>query len=122
MDAVEEGRDKVVMWGTGRARREFLNVDDMAAAALFMMERYEGDTFINVGSGVDFSIRELAEKVALHTGFNGVIEWDATKPDGMMRKCLDVTRMKAMGFEPKISLDEGIAQMIVEYKRYKEKI
>ena len=121
VDAVEEGRDKVVMWGTGRARREFLNVDDMAAAALFMMERYEGDTFINVGSGVDFSIRELAEKVALHTGFKGVIEWDATKPDGMMRKCLDVTRMKEMGFEPKISLDEGIEQMIVDYKRYKEK-
>ena len=120
VDAVDEGRDKVVMWGTGKARREFLNVDDMADAALFMMEHYEGETFINVGSGEDFSIRELAEKVARHTGFKGAIEWDPTKPDGMMRKCLDVTRMKAMGFEPKISLDEGIDNVIKEYKQYKK--
>lgn len=120
VDAVDEGRDKVIMWGTGRARREFLNVDDMADAALFMMEHYEGDTFINVGSGEDFSIKELAEKVAKHTGFKGIIEWDPTKPDGMMRKCLDVTRMKAMGFSPKISLDEGIDNVIKEYKQYKK--
>lgn len=122
VDAVDEGRDKVVMWGTGNARREFLNVDDMADAALFMMEHYEGDTFINVGSGVDFSIRELAEKVAKHTGFTGSIEWDLTKPDGMMRKCLDVTRMKAIGFEPIISLDEGIENVIKEYKQYKKNL
>lgn len=120
VDAVDEGRDKVVMWGTGNARREFLNVDDMADAALFMMEHYEGETFINVGSGEDFSIRELAEKVAKHTGFTGTIEWDSTKPDGMMRKCLDVTRMKAMGFTPQISLDEGIDNVIKEYKQYKK--
>jgi GDP-L-fucose synthase len=120
VDAVDEGRDKVIMWGTGMARREFLNVDDMADAALFMMENYEGDTFINVGSGEDFSIKELAEKVAKHTGFKGTIEWDPTKPDGMMRKCLDVTRMKAMGFSPKISLDEGIDNVIKEYKQYKK--
>ena len=120
VDAIDEGRDTVVMWGTGNARREFLNVDDMAAAALFMMEYYEGDTFINVGSGVDFTIRELAEKVAAHTGFMGKIEWDATKPDGMMRKCLDVSRMKAMGFTPMISLDEGIDRVIEEYRQYKE--
>lgn len=122
VDAVDEGRNKVVMWGTGNARREFLNVDDMADAALFMMEHYEGETFINVGSGEDFTIRELAEKVAKHTGFTGTIEWDPTKPDGMMRKCLDVTRMKAMGFEPKISLDEGIDSVIKEYKQYKKNL
>lgn len=120
VDAVDEGRDKVVMWGTGNARREFLNVDDMADAALFMMEHYEGDTFINVGSGEDFSIRELAEKVAKHIGFEGEIEWDSTKPDGMMRKCLDVTRMQEMGFTPKISLDEGIDNVIAEYKQFKK--
>ena len=79
-----------------------------------------GDTFINVGNGEDFSIKELAEKVAKHTGFKGTIEWDPTKPDGMMRKCLDVTRMKAMGFSPKISLDEGIDNVIKEYKQYKK--
>lgn len=120
VDAVDEGRDVVPMWGTGRARREFLNVDDMADAALFMMENYEGDTFINVGSGEDFSIKELAEKVAAHTGFKGRIEWDPSKPDGMMRKCLDVSRMKEMGFTPKISIDEGIDNVIKEYKQYKE--
>lgn len=122
VDAVDEGRDKVVMWGTGNARREFLNVDDMAEASLFMMEHYEGETFINIGCGEDFSIRELAEKVAKHTGFKGMIEWDTTKPDGMMRKCMDVTRMRDMGFTPKITIDEGIMNVIKEYKEYKNNI
>ena len=119
VDAVDEGKEKVIMWGTGNARREFLNVDDMAEAALFMMDYYEGETFINVGSGEDVSIRELAEKVACLTGFRGIIEWDTSKPDGMMRKCLDVSRMKDMGFVPKVSLDEGIRAVIDEYKLYK---
>lgn len=122
VDARDEGRDTVVMWGTGNARREFLNVDDMAAACLFMMERYEGETFINIGCGEDYSIRELAETVARLTGFKGKIEWDTTKPDGMMKKCMDVTRMKEMGFEPKISLEEGIKCVIEEYEKYKNKI
>ena len=121
VDAIDEGRDTVVMWGTGNARREFLNVDDMAAACLFMMERYEGETFINIGCGEDYSIRELAETVARLTGFKGKIEWDTTKPDGMMKKCMDVTRMKEMGFEPKISLEEGIKNVIEEYKQYRNK-
>lgn len=121
VDAVDEGRDTVVMWGTGNARREFLNVDDMASAALYMMDHYDGETFINVGSGIDYSIKELAEKIAVHVGFTGKIEWDTSKPDGMMRKCLDVTRMKAMGFEPKISIDEGIDNVINEYRLFKNK-
>lgn len=121
VDAIDEGRDTVVMWGTGNARREFLNVDDMASACLFMMEHYEGETFINIGCGEDWSIRELAEMVARLTGFKGRIEWDTTKPDGMMKKCMDVTRMKEMGFEPKISLEEGIKHVIEEYKKFKIK-
>lgn len=121
VDAIDEGRDTVVMWGTGNARREFLNVDDMAAACLFMMEHYEGETFINIGCGEDYSIRELAEMVARLTGFDGKIEWDTTKPDGMMKKCMDVTRMKEMGFEPRISLEEGIKHVIEEYKQFKNK-
>lgn len=121
VDAVDEGKDTVVMWGTGNARREFLNVDDMASACLFMMEHYEGETFINIGCGEDYSIRELAETVARLTGFKGKIEWDTTKPDGMMKKCMDVTRMKEMGFEPKISLEEGIKHVIEEYKQFKNK-
>ena len=120
VDAIDEGRDTVVMWGTGNARREFLNVDDMAAACLFMMEHYEGETFINIGCGEDYSIRELAETVARLTGFDGRIEWDTTKPDGMMKKCMDVTRMKEMGFEPRISLEEGIKHVIEEYKQLKK--
>lgn len=121
VDAIDEGRDTVVMWGTGNARREFLNVDDMASACLFMMEHYEGETFINIGCGEDWSIRELAEMVARLTGFKGKIVWDATKPDGMMKKCMDVTRMKEMGFEPKISLEEGIKHVIEEYRQFKNK-
>jgi GDP-L-fucose synthase len=121
IDAIDEGRDTVVMWGTGNARREFLNVDDMAAACLFMMKHYEGETFINIGCGEDYSIKELAEIVARLTGFKGKIEWDTTKPDGMMKKCMDVTRMKDMGFEPKISLEEGIKHVIEEYKQFKNK-
>lgn len=120
VDAVENKSDRVVMWGTGNARREFLHADDMAAAALYMMEHYEGETFVNVGCGVDYSIRELAEKVSQHVGFSGRIEWDATKPDGMMRKCLDVSRMRALGFVPRISIDEGIEQVIAEYKEYRK--
>ena len=120
VDAVDEGRRQVDMWGTGKARREFLHADDMAAAALFMMEHYEGDTFINVGSGVDYSIRELSEMVARLTGFEGSVRWDATKPDGMMRKCLDVTRMRQAGFEPQITIEDGIRQVIAEYKNYKQ--
>lgn len=119
VDAVDAGQKSVTMWGTGHARREFMNVRDMAEAALFMMEYYDGDTFINVGSGEDISIRELAQKVARWTGFSGKIEWDSSKPDGMMKKCLDVTRMKNLGFVPKITLDEGIRQMIEEYRQYK---
>jgi len=121
VDAVDEGKDTVVMWGTGNARREFLNVEDMAAACLFMMEYYDGETFINIGCGEDFSIRELAETIARLTGFKGKIEWDHSKPDGMMRKCMDVSRMKEMGFTPKISLEEGIREVIKEYKEYKNR-
>jgi GDP-L-fucose synthase len=119
VDAIDEGRDTVVMWGTGNARREFLNVDDMAAACLFMMNNYDGETFINIGCGVDYSIKEVAEMVARITGFTGKIEWDATKPDGMLKKCMDVTRMKEMGFEPQISLEQGIIKLVKEYKEIK---
>ena len=119
VDAVEQGKDVVTMWGTGNARRELLNVEDMADACLYMMAHYEGDTFINIGCGVDYSIKEFAEIVAAKAGFKGRIEWDISKPDGMMRKCLDVTRMKAMGFEPKISLEQGIEDMIKYYKQVK---
>ncbi len=120
VDAVDQGLSQVTMWGTGNARREFMHVDDMAAAAFYMMEQYHGDTFINVGWGEDISIKSLAELVADMVGYKGSIVWDTSKPDGMMRKCMDVTRMKEIGFYPKIEIKEGIREMINYYNTIKQ--
>lgn len=106
----------ITLWGTGIARREFMHVDDMARAILFMLENYSGNEMLNIGTGVDISIFDLAKKIANLTAYEGEILWDTTKPDGMLRKCMDVSKMEAMGFHPKISLDEGILQMIDLYK------
>lgn len=116
VDAVMANRDEVMMWGTGNARREFMNVDDLAEAALYVMLNYNEPEFINIGWGTDVSIKELAELIAKHAGFKGEITWDPSKPDGMMRKCMDVTRMKNIGFAPQITLEEGVQQMIEYYK------
>lgn len=116
VDAVMADRDEVMMWGTGKARREFMNVDDLAEAALYVMLNYNEPEFINIGWGTDVSIKELAELIAKHAGFMGQITWDSSKPDGMMRKCMDVARMKKIGFAPSISLEMGIKQMIEYYK------
>jgi nucleoside-diphosphate-sugar epimerase len=118
-EAREEGRDSVTIWGTGRPRREFLHVDDMAAASLFVLDLpkavYEAHTqpmlsHINVGAGADISITELARLIARVTGFNGQIETDPAKPDGAPRKLMDVSRLSAMGWRAQIGLEEGIAQ------------
>jgi GDP-L-fucose synthase len=116
VDAVECGQQSVSVWGTGKARREFLHVDDAAAAILHMMEHYEGAHFINIGWGTDISIRDLVDIVANEAGFHGEILWDHTKPDGMPTKCLDVSRMKALGFQPRITIVAGIRKTIEEYK------
>lgn len=108
-EAKEAGRKEVVVWGTGNPRREFLHVDDLADAALFLMERYDSEEIINVGVGEDISIRELAGLIAEVVGFEGEIVYDTTKPDGTPRKLLDVSRLFAMGWRPKISLREGLA-------------
>lgn len=118
-DAVDSKTQSVTIWGTGSARREFMNVDDMAAAALFFMETRNNPEIINVGTGSDITIKELAEKIATQAGFKGKILWDHSMPDGMPRKLLDISKMKESGFTPKISLDEGICQMIAEYRRLK---
>ncbi|GGN04519.1 GDP-L-fucose synthase [Thermus composti] len=109
-EAKEEGRKEVVVWGTGTPRREFLHVDDLADAALFLMEHYESEEIINVGVGEDISIRELAELIARIVGFEGEIVYDTTKPDGTPRKLLDTSRLFALGWRPKIPLEEGIRQ------------
>lgn len=117
VDAMTEGRDEVLIWGTGVARREFLHVDDLALAVLLLMERWPTSDIINVGSGTDVSIRQLAEMVAGRVGFRGQIAWDPTKPDGMPRKCLDISKIRALGFTPQIPLEHGVDLMIADYKR-----
>lgn len=123
--AVKDGLEEVVIWGTGTPMREFLHVDDMAEASLFVLdlpkEVYEANTqpmlsHINVGSGSDVSIAGLAGMVAETTGFRGRIAFDTTKPDGTMRKLMDVGRLKAMGWQARIGLQEGIAGTYAWYR------
>ncbi|MFT3807442.1 GDP-L-fucose synthase [Arenimonas sp.] len=102
------GAGEVVIWGTGTPLREFLHVDDMADAAVFLMRHYSEEQFVNVGSGSDLSIRALAELVADVVGFDGRIVNDTSKPDGTPRKLMDVSRLRAMGWSPRIELREGI--------------
>jgi GDP-L-fucose synthase len=115
-DAVADGRSEVTLWGTGSARREFLHVDDLADAVLLLMERWTSPEIINVGSGEDVTIRQLAALIAEATGFAGEIRWDSSMPDGMPRKCLDISRIAALGFRPRISLRDGIASTVREYR------
>ncbi|MEE9302934.1 MAG: GDP-L-fucose synthase [Thiotrichaceae bacterium] len=116
-EAVQSEVNEVVVWGTGKPMREFLHVDDMAAACLHVMqldnERYEAKTepmlsHINVGTGVDCTIRELAETMAMVTGFKGKIVFDTTKLDGTLRKLMDVSRLKSLGWQAQVSLEEGL--------------
>ena len=118
-EAAQEGREEVTIWGTGRPRREFLHVDDMAEASLFVLDldkaTYDANTrpmlsHINVGTGEDIAILDLAKMVARVTGFQGRITTDASKPDGTMRKLMDVSRLSGMGWRARIGLEEGIAQ------------
>src|SRR5215831_13879535 len=109
-EAKKRNEKKLVVWGTGEPRREFLHVDDLAAACLLVLERYDSPEIINIGYGEDVTIRELAELVCDLIGFDGGLVWDKTKPDGTPRKLLDVTRIRALGWEPTIPLREGIAQ------------
>jgi GDP-L-fucose synthase len=116
IEAAESGAEKVTLWGSGAPLREFLHVDDLAQAVLVASEKYDSSLHLNVGSGEDLSVKDLAGKVASAAGFTGVIEWDSTKPDGTPRKVLDVSRVKALGWKPTITLDEGIATTIAWYK------
>jgi len=109
-DARVAGRGEVVIWGTGAPRREFLHVDDLADACLFLMERYDGDTHLNIGCGEDLSIRELAELVRDVVYPEARLTFDATKPDGTPRKLLDVSRIHALGWRHRIPLREGVEQ------------
>lgn len=112
------GAASVTNWGSGAPRREFLHVDDMARACLHLLEHYDGPSQVNVGSGEDSTIKELAGIVAAAVGYEGAIEWDTTKPDGMPRKLLDVSMLRASGWAPQISLETGIASTVEWYRAH----
>lgn len=116
IEAVESDTSKLVLWGTGSPRREFLHVDDLASAVLTCLEKYNEGLHLNVGTGEDLTIHDLASKIALATGYSGQIEWDTSRPDGTPRKVLDISRLSSLGWEPTITLDEGIASTIAWYK------
>ncbi len=111
-----EENNKVTLWGDGSARREFLHADDLAEACFVCMRDYDSSDIINVGTGTDVTIKELAETVADVVGFAGEIEWDTSKPNGTPRKLLNVDKIKALGWEPKIELKDGIEKTYRWYK------
>ncbi|MFM2267756.1 MAG: hypothetical protein RL757_1197 [Bacteroidota bacterium] len=112
--AKKKNADFVEMWGTGAPLREFMHADDLADACLFLMENHDEAGFVNVGTGSDLSILELAQKVKKAVGYEGEIRLDTTKPDGTPRKLMDVSRLHAMGWKHKIELDEGIKSVVKE--------
>lgn len=116
-EAKERGEKEVTIWGTGKPRREFLHVDDLADACVYLMNNYESGEIINIGVGKDISIRELAELIRDIVGFKGDLAFDTTKPDGTPRKLLDVSKLREMGWEPGISLKDGIRMI---YNWYRE--
>lgn len=107
-DAKERGASEVEVWGTGKPRREFLHVDDLADACLFLMQSYEGEGWINIGWGRDATIAELAHTIRRVVGFKGILRFDTSKPDGTPRKLLDTSKLTALGWLPKIELEAGI--------------
>ena len=110
-DAKMSGAGEMIVWGTGEPSREFLHVDDLAAAVLFLLEKYDSPEIINVGCGEDISIRELAELICDVVGFRGELKWDRSKPNGTPRKLLDVSKIKKLGWQPTISLRDGVTRL-----------
>jgi len=118
IDALETKADHIDCWGTGEPSREFIYVADAAEGILLATERYDGPEPVNIGSGVEIRIKDLAEKVAELAGFRGEIRWDHSKPDGQPRRRLDVSRAKAhFGFEAQTSFDEGLRKTIDYYRK-----
>jgi GDP-L-fucose synthase len=116
VEAAEKGASVETLWGTGSPKREFLHVDDLAAAVVHLGNSYDSSEHLNIGTGEDLTIKELAELVAELAGFTGELAWDSSKPDGTPRKVLDVSKAKALGWEPKISLRDGVASTIAWYR------
>ena len=118
-EAVRDNLDKVECWGSGKAKREFLHVDDLADALLFMMDNFNSAGWVNVGTGVDLSIQELAENIAEITGYKGEIVWDTSKPDGAPRKLLNVDKMSKLGWSSKIALNDGLKNVCKAFLKSK---
>lgn len=121
-EAVQMGTREVANWGTGSPRREFLHADDMADAVLYLLEHYDGSGQVNVGSGTDYTIREIADYVASAVGFEGETYWDASFPDGTPRKLLDVTTIASLGWRPRIGLREGIGRTVAWFRENRDEI
>lgn len=116
-EACEHNKASVEVWGSGTPRREFLHVDDLAQACLFFMREYADEMTVNIGWGEDISIADLADSVAQVVGYDGLLQFDASKPDGTPRKLLDTSRATALGWRPKITLGEGLAETYAWYKK-----
>ena len=108
--AKKNGESSVTLWGTGNPRREFMHVDDLASGTIFALENYQDEVFLNVGSGEEVLVRELAERIRAAVGFKGEIEWDTSIPDGTHRKLLDSSKLYELGWKPSLNLEEGLAK------------
>ena len=117
-EAKVRGDDRVTVWGTGAPRREFLHVDDLADAVVYLLQSYDAEPIVNIGWGEDITIRQLAELVLSAIGYSGRLEFDSSKPDGTPRKLLDVDRLTNLGWKPRISLEAGIAQTYAWFKEH----
>ena len=116
-DAKISGSEQVTNWGSGEPRRELLYVDDLADASVFLLENFDSDQHINIGTGVDHTIREISEAVAQEVGFSGKTLWDTAKPDGTPQKLLDISKAKSLGWAPKTQLKKGIALAVEDYRK-----
>jgi GDP-L-fucose synthase len=114
IEAKKSNSNKVNLWGTGKPRREFLHVDDLAKAIMVCLDNYDSDQQINIGTGIDLTVAELAEKIAKSTGFSGSINWDVAKEDGTPQKVLDIEKITHLGWKPTINLEQGI-KLTVEW-------
>ena len=120
VDAIEAGQKYIECWGTGKASREFIYADDAAEGIVLATEHYNGPEAVNIGAGFEITIKELVELIAELTGFKGEIRWDATKPDGQPRRCLDTSRAKALfGFEAKTGFREGLKAQLIGIKAHR---
>lgn len=121
-DAVASGAETVTNWGSGSPRRELLHVDDMASACLYLLENFDGPQQVNVGTGRDSTIREIAELVAEAVGYEGLTEWDTSKPDGTPQKLLDVTKLTSAGWTASISLRDGLRSTVDWYRSHRDEL